>query len=310
MVLRVMDYSDMVNGRSALTMLLLWLGLLVSAPIGLRAQTPPQPLPYYAAVYPTTNRTNLCDRMTKLENGSINIADALRGATIKVAIVYDTTSFNMMISNETGKPFGGFMFNLQQQIAARGGFNIDYTVVPSFPTKPQEYRFYLKKILRYVDMLGNRGYADTVTQRADGIGFMRGIVDQSLVLITQSPVINNKVDFFSFLTPFSNTLWAWFAGVIFFNGFVHYFVDPFDIPNTTKKTPFYRMFYLSFGTFTNVESLASSTASGNILYTGYGFFILIMVASYTANLASSLVTNQQNSVTVTSITHANDLAAR
>ena len=34
-------------------------------------------------------------------------------------------------------------------------------------------------------------------------------------------------------------------------------------------------------------------ASGNILYTGYGFFIMIMVASYTANLASSLVTNQQ-----------------
>jgi hypothetical protein len=267
-------------------------------------------LPYYAAVYPTTNRTNLCDRMNRLQNGTVGIADALRGATIKMAIMYDTTGFNMMISNQTGKPYGGFNYNLQQQIAARAGFTIDYTVAPNFPGKPMDYKLYLKKILRYVDMLANRGYADTVDRRAFGIGFMRGIVDQSLVLVTQSTVINSKVDFFSFLTPFSNTLWAFFAGVIFFNGFVHYFVDPFNIPGTNKKTPFYRMFYLSFGTFTNVESLASSTASGNILYTGYGFFILIMVASYTANLASSLVTNQQNAVTVTSITNANELAAR
>ena len=67
----------------------------------------------------------------------------------------------------------------------------------------------------------------------------------------------------------------------------------FLLLGTTKRTPFYRMFYLSFGTMTNVESLLSNSASGNILYTGYGFFIMIMVASYTANLASSLVTNQQ-----------------
>ena len=53
------------------------------------------------------------------------------------------------------------------------------------------------------------------------------------------------------------------------------------------------MLYMSFGGMTGVENLISNTASGNILYTGYGFFIMIMVASYTANLASSLVANQQ-----------------
>ena len=36
---------------------------------------------------------------------------------------------------------------------------------------------------------------------------------------------------------------------------------------------------------------------------------MIMVASYTANLASSLVTNQQNVVTVTSASNANDQRA-
>ena len=145
--------------------------------------------------------------------------------------------------------------------------------------------------------------------RASGIGFVRGVLDQSLVLVTTTRTTNQLTDFFTFLEPFSHNLWAYFAGVIFFNGFVHYFVDPFNFAGTDKPTPFYRMFYLAFGTFTGVENLVSNTASGNILYTGYGFFIMIMVASYTANLASTLVTTSQSAKPVTSISNANDLQA-
>ena len=75
-------------------------------------------------------------------------------------------------------------------------------------------------------------------------GFTRGVIDQSLVMATTSLHTNQHVDFFSFLSPFSYNLWGYFAGVIFFNGIVHFFVDPFDIPGRTKRrTQLYASFH-------------------------------------------------------------------
>ena len=218
-------------------MLLFLLCVIVSL-IG--AQPPPPPilkpmLPVYPAALNMT-RTNRCPQMNSLINGTVTAANVLRGATIRIAITYTTPSFNLLVSNLTGQPYGGFYYNVQQQLAARAGVNIQYIVVPPYPGLPMSYNTWMMKILKYVDMLGDAAYSDTVDRRASGIGFTRGVIDQSLVMATSTLRTNNKVDFFSFLAPFSNNLWGYFAGVIFFNGIVHYFVDPFLIPGNNNTT--------------------------------------------------------------------------
>ena len=231
----------------------LFLCLLVYL-VGVQSQKMKPMIPTYPATLNLT-RTNLCPQMNGLINGTVTAANVLRGATIRVAITYTTPSFNLLVSNLTGQPYGGYYYNIQQQLAARAGVNLQYVIVPPYPGPPMSYNTWMTKILKYVDMLGDSAYSDTVDRRASGfgnnhvsllfytlqrifthllpspthpfpfhalsthlpssllvllspisspfhVGFTRGVIDQSLVMATSSLHTNNKVDFFSFLTPF------------------------------------------------------------------------------------------------------------
>ena len=157
-------------------MMLFLLCLLVS----LVGAQPPNP--NMIPVYPGSlfNRTNLCPQMNSLINGTVTAANVLRGATIKVAITYTSPSFNLLVSNLTGQPYGGYYYNVQQQLASRAGVNLQYVVVPPYPGLPMSYTMWMKKILKYVDMLGDAAYSDTVDRRASGLG-----THQHLILSSQ-----------------------------------------------------------------------------------------------------------------------------
>ena len=120
-------------------------------------------LQYIVPPYPTTNRTNLCQRMGSLLNGTLTAASVLQGLRLRVAITQGVPSFSMMIANSTGMPYGGYMYNVLQQVAARTGATFSYTLVPPYPGPPMDYKIWMKRIVRYSDFLGDVAYSDTVS---------------------------------------------------------------------------------------------------------------------------------------------------
>lgn len=143
-------------------------------------------------------------------------------------------------------------------------------------------------------------------RRVAGLGFFAGLVDSSLQLVTIQTV--KKASFstilWQFLLPFSHELWILIAVLLVVNGLA------FWLFNRTpgEKFSFDALFnsvYNSIGTFTGGGSLEATKRISYPVNLGFSFFIFILAASYTANLASFLVSSNTPSVGLKSIDDAN-----
>lgn len=241
------------------------------------------------------NRTNFCPRALAVLNGSMVLSNGLEGMRVKVAIHENTPAFYMIVNGTIGRPQGGFMLSLQQAIAQRGGFEFQYVLVPSKPPG-MSWTIRLNQILPFVDMYGNNFYTDSVDRRSAGIGFTPEIVDASLVLVTAVTSRSSSSNFFgknqdnsietyfSFLAPFTNRLWMVILAIIVSNGVLHWLIDPSH--HREKHITLFRSLYLSLVTFTGKESMEPEKPAGSVLGGTYSFIVLVIVAFYTANLAS------------------------
>jgi len=92
---------------------------------------------------------------------------------------------------------------------------------------------------------------------------------------------------------------------------VKVFQNPRRRRTKRNKTPSFDTYlYQSFSSFTNTDGHAPQTRSGKALYLVFGLFILICISSYTANLASVLISVGKHTLPIQSITQANNLGAQ
>jgi hypothetical protein len=93
--------------------------------------------------------------------------------------------------------------------------------------------------------------------------------------------------------PFAWNLWGLVVGFLLFSGFVNMLADnknQDDFENPSKFARVFKSIFLSFGGYFAGGSVNNpSSAPARVAQLGYGFFILIILASYTANLATILV---------------------
>eukprot|EP01001_Neometanema_parovale_P011387 NODE_762_length_2114_cov_60.087393_g727_i0.p1 GENE.NODE_762_length_2114_cov_60.087393_g727_i0~~NODE_762_length_2114_cov_60.087393_g727_i0.p1 ORF type:complete len:654 (-),score=85.39 NODE_762_length_2114_cov_60.087393_g727_i0:153-2057(-) len=105
-------------------------------------------------------------------------------------------------------------------------------------------------------------------------------------------------------TPFSTGLWAAILIFLCLSAFVLYFTDRDnhdDFPSSGLPQRIGKALFFSFGWFTSSGPLNTpSSLSSRIAHIGLGFFLTIILASYTANLATILVA-QQTGIVIDSI---------
>ncbi|CAF1226955.1 unnamed protein product [Rotaria sp. Silwood1] len=144
----------------------------------------------------------------------------------------------------------------------------------------------------------------TITaSRREKVGFSNSIFDNSLRIIMRKNIDDN-VDFLSFLRPFSFSLWillfitSIYAGVLICilerpeNEALH----GKSIISSTAMSLWY-----AIGTIMGYGAdFHASTAAGRLLTLGLYFLSLVLVATYTANLASDLTISKSKSL-ITSI---------
>jgi hypothetical protein len=138
------------------------------------------------------------------------------------------------------------------------------------------------------------------------------IVDASLVLVTTDSSENTDADFWNFLLPFSGDLWGVLIILVVFNALAHVLMQNFNNPlwwGKSSNAPvaddaaseeeddsvsLFDSLYQMWGAFTGGGSPEPSKYSTKLLNMGFYFVILIIMASYTANMATFLLASPAN----------------
>ncbi|CAF1304880.1 unnamed protein product [Rotaria sordida] len=123
------------------------------------------------------------------------------------------------------------------------------------------------------------------------VEFSNGIFENSLRIIMRKTSDVN-IDLFSFLKPLSRNLWLLFLGTLIFVGILIYIIERKDneaLQNQSILSQIVMSIWYSFGDAVGYSvEFQITTAAGRLLSGGLYILGLILVASYTANLASDL----------------------
>ncbi|CAF1177565.1 unnamed protein product [Rotaria sordida] len=132
----------------------------------------------------------------------------------------------------------------------------------------------------------------TVTSaRREYVDFSNAIFDNSLRIVMRKTSDVN-LDLFSFLKPFSRNLWLLLLGTLICAGILIYIVERKDNETLQNQSIWYQIVMSIWYSFGNIVGFGVdfdiTTAAGRLLTAGLYILGLILVASYTANLASDL----------------------
>eukprot|EP00418_Pyrodinium_bahamense_P021237 CAMPEP_0179106338 /NCGR_PEP_ID=MMETSP0796-20121207/49437_1 /TAXON_ID=73915 /ORGANISM="Pyrodinium bahamense, Strain pbaha01" /LENGTH=456 /DNA_ID=CAMNT_0020804363 /DNA_START=12 /DNA_END=1382 /DNA_ORIENTATION=+ len=227
------------------------------------------------------HRSDFCVQERALANGSQMVGNVLGGLHISFGIPKVPPAWfdeNTMT---------GFHARLISEVAKVGEFN--YTII-SFP-RTLPFTEYFNRILDRFDVVVHDALA--TAERAN-MGMMTPfpIVDLSLYAMEYRE--RASTNWFKFASPLSIGLWMAFIATSIFTSILYQWVEKVRA-TPERKYPVTDIIYRGFAAFTGSASFEPRTRGGKLMTLTYTFFILVLVASYTANLAAVLVSKQKES---------------
>jgi len=183
-------------------------------------------LAFSAAGPAQAQRTNFCERVQAVSNGSLAIRDALTGLNPSVAI-YKGSLPTYFSVGPNGRPVSGFLYNLLQRVAAEGSFQWAYELTAD-PDSTDD--IYLADITKDYDTVAKVSF-DTALRRQKGLDFSPPLLDASIVLITDrfAVVSDPHTDWLVFMAPFSWDLWVAILVLIIVHALGQMYIDYVEI---------------------------------------------------------------------------------
>lgn len=235
-----------------------------------------------------TFRTDFCDIHRKVESGEIPLRNALKDLNLRPGL------FRYQLDSETGAiaevdpPIG---IKMLDEIARRGQFKWrdSYGVVDS-PGENQTWGDVLAWSIDTYDMNGD-WYLRTTDRLADGILFPEKWYDGSLIMVRRQPEADDSFNILTFLEPFSWGVWVLVVGTTIVSGLVYYAIEYIGCDGDQSKMEV-NMHESIFQSFLNAtgQYIYDPREPGNRLIAFFTCLLfLIVLAAYTANLASFLV---------------------
>ncbi|CAF1481039.1 unnamed protein product [Rotaria magnacalcarata] len=214
----------------------------------------------------------------------------LSNVTLRIGVVV-LLPFTMISSNtdengQTGVKLIGYAPDLINLLQNKMGFIPNIIVAPPNQTYDG-----------LVDAVANGVYdmvvADvTITSaRREKAAFSTSIFDNALRIIMRSKTVT-RTNLLSFLKPFSFDLWMMLLAAITFAAFLFCLLERFDnqiLHNRSLVSSVTMSWWYSIGTIMGYGAdFQVVTAAGRLLTVGLYLLSLVLVATYTANLASEL----------------------
>ncbi|XP_064153353.1 glutamate receptor ionotropic, delta-2 isoform X2 [Anguilla rostrata] len=237
----------------------------------------------------------LTDR--KLENN-------MRGVVLRVVTVLEEP-FVMVSENVLGKPkkYQGFSIDVLDALSNYLGFKYEIYIAPDHKYGSQQ-----------ADGVWNGLMGELVFKRADvGLSALtitperEGVVDFTTRYLDYSVGVllrkaERTVDMFACLAPFDLSLWACIAGTVLLVGLLVYLLNWLNPPRlpmgSVSSTTLYNSMWFVYGSFVQQGGEVPYTTLATRMMMGvWWLFALIVISSYTANLAAFLtITRIESSI--------------
>ena len=161
--------------------------------------------------------------MLNSSNTQVNARSALKGMNIKVGVNLDADPAMMYIPQGQYIPSDGLLYQIQQEIARRGEFTLNYVLVDQLG-KFQSTDDFLKAIAPQCDIYGAGVVTDTAHRRNEGIDFTVGVLDNSVLMAT-TVSIGRSSDLWAFTLPFLPQLWGFLYGFAAIHAVLFWFTE-------------------------------------------------------------------------------------
>ncbi|XP_035495458.1 glutamate receptor ionotropic, delta-2 isoform X1 [Scophthalmus maximus] len=237
----------------------------------------------------------LTDR--KLENN-------MRGVVLRVVTVLEEP-FVMVSENVLGKPkkYQGFSIDVLDALSNYLGFKYEIYVAPdhkygSMQADGQWNGLMGELVFKRADVGLS---ALTITpERESVVDFTTRYMDYSVGVLLRKA--ERTVDMFACLAPFDLSLWACIAGTVLLIGILVYLLNWLNPPRlpmgSVSSTTLYNSMWFVYGSFVQQGGEVPYTTLATRMMMGFWWmFALIVISSYTANLAAFLTISRiENSI--------------
>ncbi|MCJ8735018.1 hypothetical protein PDJAM_G00242000 [Pangasius djambal] len=237
----------------------------------------------------------LSDR--KLENN-------MRGVVLRVVTVLEEP-FVMVSENVLGKPkkYQGFAIDVLDALSNYLGFKYEIYLAPDHKYGSQQADGSWNGLIgELVFKRADVGIsALTITpERESVVDFTTRYMDYSVGVLLKKA--ERTVDMFACLAPFDLSLWACIAGTVLLVGTLVYLLNWLNPPRlpmgSVSSTTLYNSMWFVYGSFVQQGGEVPYTTLATRLMMGvWWLFALIVISSYTANLAAFLTISRiENSI--------------
>jgi len=276
---------------------------------------------------PGTHRQSVCHLQAQLHNGTLDLRNALQGLQLRPVLFKGSLSSVFLPANAEAIPTHdndpGIVVEILDQLADRAGFTwrtsyglADFDRVPANATFDNVLEWSSKMYDISCTM-----WTQSVPRLSLGVAFPEGWFDASLVLVGNKESSNSDFNLWSFLEPFTFRVWGLIAFSILISALVygtnyreilslhhgiglvtdfhpyHAWMERYETDDRLGRRPTENIFYAAIA-FTGDNRYEPTSHNGRLFVFSMGFFFLLIGSAYTANLASFLVVQNQQRVSV------------
>ena len=223
---------------------------------------------------------------------------ALSGVTLRIGVV-EAPPFTMLttIIDESGKnvtKFIGYIPDIIDRLQSKLGFITKIVVVPSTMTYNQAVQAVADGVY---DILA--ADVNILAKRREIVDFSNAIYDNTIRIIMRKPTAES-LDLFSYLKPFSGRLWLVLLIAVLYSGALIFLLERRENDELQEKSIISIVsmsIWLAFAILTGYGAdFHVRTAAGRLLCVGLYILSIILVATYTANLASVLTLSRTDNI--------------
>ncbi|CAF2846810.1 unnamed protein product [Rotaria sp. Silwood2] len=222
----------------------------------------------------------------------------LKGIPLRIGVI-ESVPFTIIthVINEFGQnttKLTGYIPELIELLRKKIGFIPNIDIAPS----NQTYIGLIQAVANgdYDIVIGD---VTITAMRRESVGFSNAIFDNSLrIIMRKTPDVS--IDLLSFLKPFSRNLWLLVLGTCIYAGLLLCLIERKyneKLQNRSILSQITMSIWYSFGNIVGYGvDFHVSTAAGRLVTVGLYMLSLILVATYTANLASDLTISKSKDI--------------
>jgi hypothetical protein len=255
-------------------------------------------------------RQDVCHRHDSYYNGTFELRDALEGFAIN-SLIRPGEYFHLDDNGAIDKEDPGLVAHILDELAKRGSFTWRNSfAVTEGPGDNHTWTELLDWAIESYDVSVD-WWVHSAERYKMGATFPEGFVDSSYILVgfkeDDDGESSKKADLWTWTSPFDRSLWIAILVTVIVSGILYEVVEHIEpIRGETKKRKWHPgkgMFGTSLIVLQHFH-VNPRTRAGKVLSLSLAFWSLVVVATYTANLASFFVIQNTPSTQIQSIDDA------